>query len=462
MTQTNNKTNWLIKNGFKIGFLNVCSLLNKLSDVPGILSNSKTPFHIFGFSETRFTGNNVSKDEITIPGYKPINRPIENKLNTGLLAYVHLSVSHKRIIKYDYLNIECIWIEIRLKGTKPILVGFVYRNPAERVEWYDRFDQMIEDISNEYTDIIILGDFNIDLLKPHEQWKRTFQPHNLSQLVQSPTRITFDTQTLIDHIYVTNPSNVTELSVPVYGLSDHFPVCLTWSKKGIRVPKCTHKEIYIRSYKTFKTENFLSDLRSTDFLMLYQYIDPDMALTFWYNTFLTVFDKHVPLKLRRVKSYTKPAWLNEEIEAAIKYRDELLAATGKDEKFKKQRNKITALKRIAKKKYFGELISSGKDTKSVWKAINQLCGKSSIHKTQSIELSADCLNEHFSTIAEKTVLIDRSKENELSLLTEYCYHKSIRNKLYFDYISVNEVYKELCSLKQSNTRGIDSLDGNFF
>ena len=79
MTQTNNTNSWLIKSGFKIGFLNVCNLLNKLSDVPMILSNSNNLFHLFGFSETRFTDDNVSDDELTIPGYILIKRNIENK-----------------------------------------------------------------------------------------------------------------------------------------------------------------------------------------------------------------------------------------------------------------------------------------------------------------------------------------------------------------------------------------------
>ena len=450
---------WLKKGGFKIGFLNACSLLNKMSDVPRILSNSNNLFHVFGFSETRFTDDNVSDKVIAVPGYTPLNRPAKNKLETGIIAHVHQSVSHKRLDNFDRFDIECIWIEIRLKGTKPILVGYVYRNPAERTEWIDRFDMMLEDISNQYTDIIIMGDFNINLLTPHEKWKRTYQAHSLSQLVNTPTRITSDSQTLIDHIYATNTSNIIELSVPAYGLSDHFPLCLTWSKKGIKVPRCTHKEIYFRSYKTFKPDTFLHDLYSTDFSPVYQYTDPDMALTVWYEIFKNIFDKHVPYKVRRVKQNAKPAWLNDEIESAIKHRDKLLATTGKDENFRKQRNKITSLKRTAKKKFFGELIASRKDSKSIWKAINMLSGKSSIATTHSTQLSVDCLNTHFSNIANKTVLNDRSKENDLSLLSDYCHSKSIKSKLNFEFLSVHEVYKELCSLKQSNTRGIDTLDG---
>ena len=458
MAQIHGQERWLKKSGFKIGYLNACSLLNKLVDVPMILCNYNDLFHVFGFSETRFT-DNVSDDVITIPGYNIIRKDAKNKLETGIVAYIHQSVNHKRLCNFDYLSIECIWIEIRLKGNKPILLGFIYRNPDERVDWHDRFDQMMEDVSNYYTDIIIMGDFNIDLMKPQEKWKRTIQPYNLSQLVYTPTRVTVNSQTLIDHIYTTNPNNIIEVSVPVYGLSDHFPLCLTWSKKGIRIPKCTHKEIYFRSYKTFVSEQFVSDLCSADFSNIYQYTDPDMALAAWYDTFLTVFDKHVPPKVRRVKPNAKPVWFNEEIYAAIKYRDKLLATTGKDLNFKKQRNKITAMKRIAKRKYFGELISSRKDNKTIWKAINQLSGKSSTPKVCSTELSADCLNKHFSSIAEKTVITDRSKDNDLSILAEYCYHKSMLSKLCFGYLSVHEVYKELCSLKQSNTRGIDTLDG---
>jgi len=53
-----------------------------------------------------------------------------------------------------------------------------------------------------HADILVLGDFNIDLLKPHSSWDSTITLPGLTQLVKSPTKITQTSATLIDHIYI--------------------------------------------------------------------------------------------------------------------------------------------------------------------------------------------------------------------------------------------------------------------
>ena len=367
-------------------------------------------------------------------------------------------LTHKLLSKFDIYNIECLWVEVNLKGSKPLAIGFMYKNSAEHVNWYDRFNEMMDSVWNDYSEVIILGDFNINLLEKHENWNNLFKSCNLQQLVNTPTRVTLQTQTLIDHIYVSNPQNIIEHSVPVFGLSDHFPVCLTWSKRGIKIPKCVHKKVSVRSYKNFDTEKFLADLSLADFSAVYQQTNPDTALAVWYDNFKDIVDKHLPSRTIRVRHENKPPWLNEEIIAEIRVRDKLLSKTGKSEEFKKQRNKITAMKRAAKKKYFRELISSKSDTKSIWKAVNSLSGKKSLSITTSTEIPVDCLNKHFTTVAEKIITSDHTKENDLKLLRDYCESKKVFTKSDIDYLSVHEVFRELSLLKQSKARGIDDLD----
>ena len=52
-----------------------------------------------------------------------------------------------------------------MKKSKPILLGFLYRNPAENIDWIERYISMMETINEDSKDIIMLGDFNIDLSK---------------------------------------------------------------------------------------------------------------------------------------------------------------------------------------------------------------------------------------------------------------------------------------------------------
>ena len=156
-------------------------------------------------------------------------------------SFIQLSdITHR----HQYLEsdlVECIWLELK-PGTSAlnICVCILYRNPSASYEWFDNFVQMIDNIHTvkPHADILVLGDFNIDLLKPHSFWDSTITLLGLTQLVKSPTRITQTSATLIDDIYTNNPDLITEFSVPDLSISDHCPISCS---RSIKVPKCDPK-----------------------------------------------------------------------------------------------------------------------------------------------------------------------------------------------------------------------------
>ena len=102
-----------------------------------------------------------------------------------------------------------------------------------------------------HADILVLGDFNIDLLKPHSYWNSTITLLGLTQLVKSPTRITQTSATLIDHMYTNNPDVITEVSVPDLSISDHCPISCSRSIKLPKFEPKTHSYISFRSFNFF-------------------------------------------------------------------------------------------------------------------------------------------------------------------------------------------------------------------
>ena len=52
------------------------------------------------------------------------------------------------------------------------------------------FVQVLDDVYNvkKRGDVLILGDFNTDMLKPHSCWDSTLALFGLAQLITSPTR----------------------------------------------------------------------------------------------------------------------------------------------------------------------------------------------------------------------------------------------------------------------------------
>lgn len=460
LTIMNNTRNlWPSKDGLRVGYLNINHVVNKLSDVSHILYNSGKGFHIFGFAESKLS-QHISDSELIMQNYHFIRKDPVNPKETGLLVYVHQNINFRRLEALENY-VESVWIEVQLKRSKPIVLGFIYRNPAERVDWTDKFTSMMDDllISQVSDEIILMGDFNIDLMKFTNAWTNIYESFNLTQLIDKPTRITSTSATLIDHIYASSTNNIIELCSPTFGCSDHLPICFTWAKRGIKVPQNYHKIINYRSFSCFDKDLFLFDLMNSCLPSVYQFTNPDEALEVWYHNFLNVYNKHAPFKTKRVKNYPQKPWMTQSIAIEISQRDELLDK-GNQEEFKTQRNKVNSLKRSAKIKHFHEMISSKADSRSIWRAINQLTNnnKTSQHPIPK-DISVENLNSHFCNISSSTIKSNKTNVNQLDVLEDFCLSKNITSTLNIPPMCVHEVYNALVHLKQTSTKGLDDLDG---
>ena len=199
--------------------------------------------------------------------------------------------------------------------------------------------------------------------------------------------------------------------------------------------------------------------------MVYNKTDPDDALDFWIDTFVTVYDKHAPYKHKRVKSFPKPEWFSKELQEAIYLRDFLKShgqheeSKKKKKKKKKKRNATNSHKCAAKKRYFQELLSDKNNSRSTWTAINHLTNKTSNPKHQvTNNIPAEQLNDHFSTIAEK-IVTSKTKSNSLDKLQEICLSKNIQSKFDIPLMTVTESYNALKYFKKKKKSGIRDLHG---
>ena len=152
----------------------------------------------------------------------------------------------------------------------------------------------------------------MDLTKPNPWWKNSFDSYNLHQLIKSPTRVTQKSKTLIDHIYVSESRNITETCVPISDICDHYLVCVTWTKKGAKIPTIGYKTIKCRCISSFNEQLFLNDLSISTLAMVYNMTEPTESLDFWLDTFNTIYDKHVLYKQKRVKSVPKRKWVTKD------------------------------------------------------------------------------------------------------------------------------------------------------
>ena len=122
--------------------------------------------------------------------------------------------------------------------------------------------------------VIILGDMNYDYkldatlaTNPIHSMEALFE---MTQLVETPTRMTTTSSTLLDVILSSAPNyHVTTKVLPV-SVSDHLPVITTIRCR--HKPKADHKLVRFRDYKHFVVTDFIDDLRLSPIVVVRQTI----------------------------------------------------------------------------------------------------------------------------------------------------------------------------------------------
>ena len=116
----------------------------------------------------------------------------------GVLCGVRNSIAAKRRQDSENSQVEALWLEIR-SGNNKFLLCTVYRPPTQ-VDFYDHFQVSMDRVQQ--SDIpfhIIIGDLNSDPNTNISRKLSTFaNVNNLSLHINSPTRITSNSSTILD------------------------------------------------------------------------------------------------------------------------------------------------------------------------------------------------------------------------------------------------------------------------
>ena len=235
--------------------------------------------------------------------YAVLRRDSNYPLHTGLALYVHKSIENRLRRRSDLKikTIECIWVKLTDSKTKPLLVGYVHRNPASSREWCDEFINMMDKVTENNEKKLLLGDFHINLLKQPPAWNSITTLFGLDQLVEEATTVMKSSATLIDYIYANNRSRVSDIRTVESGISDHCAIFCHWSIQLPKPSRKKHTTVTFRSFKHFSETNFLFDLSQQPFRNVHNHCDPEEALAVWYDIFKTVIDRHAPVQQKRRK-----------------------------------------------------------------------------------------------------------------------------------------------------------------
>ena len=128
-------------------------------------------------------------------------------------------------------NLECIWVEIKLSNSRNVLYGVFYRPPNSSA----MYTSLLEDsiglaVDTNITDIIIMGDFNLNIMdQSHYRKIYSICKHfSLTQCIEEPTHFTENSMSVIDLLFAKNresilTSGVGELSLNL-NVRYHCPI----------------------------------------------------------------------------------------------------------------------------------------------------------------------------------------------------------------------------------------------
>ena len=201
---------------------------------------------------------------------------------------------------------ECLWIELTRKICKPTLICCIYRAPdSDLTRFISKLYDCLPLMDLDKCELILLGDFNVDFsskaagdCKQNKQKLLNFtRSMDMSQLITEPTRITNNSRSLIDLVFVNNEHCTVDSGVVPLSLSDHSLVyCVV--KSG--VPKTPPRTIEYCSYKSFDAKAFIHDLNNVPWHIVQSENYINDAVQTWNLLFSEIADAHTPIKKRRV------------------------------------------------------------------------------------------------------------------------------------------------------------------
>jgi hypothetical protein len=209
--------------GVKITHINCCGVRSKLTEI--ILLLKTCSIDILGITESHLN-EKITDDEIYIEGYRFFRQDRQHKAGGGCLVYYKENLNV--ILKPEFMvnNIEALWMEITINSQR-LLIGNVYRAPDNN-EFYNEFKRILERLWLKRNNMLIMGDFNSDLLKTNKdkchqgkKLEHIIKSFGLTNVIKEPTRIANSSATLLDLILVSNESKITKAGTIDPAISDH-------------------------------------------------------------------------------------------------------------------------------------------------------------------------------------------------------------------------------------------------
>ena len=398
------------KKVFSLITLNCQSLNAKFTELNLFLQeiiNSSCHIDALCLQET-WLSDNSDTSLFDIDGYTLISKGKASSRHGGVAIYLSDNFCFKILPFESRSNIwDGLFIEIHetvdhvIGNKKKLIIGNIYRPPRNRVDNYQTFieeiNEIMSDLQRQRQEVIIVGDFNLDLLKirSNVHIKDYFDmviANGFIPKITLPTRLSHNHGTLIDNILV---KLSVDFSTSTSGIlwnhiSDHQP-CFAFLDYLHK--KRSHTK-YVKIYPHSPTA--ISNLRdeiSVSCAISNFHVDlmcnPNINCDLFENNIISAINTHLPVKKVRYHKHKhrNSKWITKGILISIKFRDRLYAdlqmTDMNDESYLQKKVNLSTYNRIlkqnirlAKKQYYHSCFEKFKDDiKKTWASINELMNR---------------------------------------------------------------------------------------
>ena len=410
----------------------------------------------------------------------------------GVGMFIHNSFNFEPLLELSTFLpriFESQFVKLKTGKNKYTIIGNIYRPNSAPFADLKIANSQLKDILHSLksnplykksSDINIVGDFNIDLLKYQihsdtETYLETLLEYSLLPIVTLPTRISHNSTTIIDHISTSFLDNNYDVGIIISDLSDHFPVFYTRSMHDniLDPPELST----IRRINDNTKEIFNNLLQNYDWTHVLNNFNPASSFDDFFQVIDFCYNQAFPEMVVRPAKRNKPnsPWMTKGILKSRNVKLKLLSKKLRNptqnniEKYKAFNSIYTKLIRKARQSYYNSKFKDySKDCKKTWQTINDLLGRKkcvndvpksfvSNGKILSGEVKiTEGFNDFFVNIGPK---LSKSIPIATKHFSEYMTAPCSENFIFAN-ITPDIVNEALKRMKSKNSSGHDKISSN--
>jgi exonuclease III len=335
---------------------------------------------------------------VSIPGFHPFicNQRVGMR-GGGVGFYIKENISFDIIPElspFENKIVESITLLLSHPNNSKFYVTSLYKSNGrlpniteaeQNTQFFEKFDNLLENLSQKQFKSFIFTDSNINLLNPDplaNQYLNSILANGFLQISTKATRIDGNSRTLLDHIITNSTSTEFTCGTIITDISDHFPTFVL-NGKNQRHDEQQHKTS--RIFSPLNLNNFKIQLSLLDWTNVTDCNDVDTAYDCFWNIYNDLYNTCFPIvrvkfnkNLHRRNNFMTIGLLNSRNTKLSLHKTCITNPTVLNiQNYKNYRNLFQKTLRASKKLHILERLRNSKNNpRETWKILNDVIGKS--------------------------------------------------------------------------------------